>query len=325
MGSRPPLRASARCRHLRTDHATLGRARRDELSRRIERSGFLRRLVQRRRAGRWFAGLGYRMHRGRDSRFDSAVGVDLEWPLNPYVNARFRRYFYRPNNVLRRYAARRLGEGRRLRFHAVARCRQGARTRLPAALGQLGGHDGRNRGVRWRTRLALYQAIDYRRAMRTTCASAEKPTALSLTCTDSVLRIAAPCGATGFSWSLAAGCSGPTDRSRPIAATAVSTHGSASRSCSARPMIVSSGARNAGRRPKKNKTGRSRSWLIDCQRTTGHAPSRNFFLLRGKRNCRSNMSSRTCPIPASPLGRRRMPTLLAGWFSALDYMQRDPK
>ena len=48
----------------------------------------------------WFAGVGYRAHRGQNSRFDLGAGLKLESPLNPYANARYRYYIYRPSGVL---------------------------------------------------------------------------------------------------------------------------------------------------------------------------------------------------------------------------------
>ena len=48
----------------------------------------------------WFAGVGYRAHRTRDSRFDLGAGVKLESPLNPYANARYRRYIYPAPDLL---------------------------------------------------------------------------------------------------------------------------------------------------------------------------------------------------------------------------------
>jgi len=115
----------------------------------------------------WFAGLGYRVHRDRDSRFDLGAGVKLQSPLNPYVNARYRHYLYgRPGRLttLRSTVFWENDEGfgvtQSLGFDRVLGrdylLRYGNSARLSEE----------TLGVRWQTRLSLYQAIDYRRAMR---------------------------------------------------------------------------------------------------------------------------------------------------------------
>ncbi|MGQ0384982.1 MAG: hypothetical protein ACT4UP_09935 [Gammaproteobacteria bacterium] len=115
----------------------------------------------------WFAGVGYRVLRDRDSRFDLGAGIKLESPLNPYVNARYRRYFFR-------------GDGRLLtaRTTFFVENDEGFGVTQAFDFDRVLGRDWLLRwgnsfrlseeteGVRWRTRLALYQAIDYRRAMR---------------------------------------------------------------------------------------------------------------------------------------------------------------
>lgn len=115
----------------------------------------------------WFAGAGYRVHRDRDSRFDIGVGVQLDWPLNPYVNARYRHYLYRSRNVLLT-----------MRSTVFWEDDEGPGVTQALEMDRVLGHDYLLRwgnsarfsdetdGVRWRSRVALYQAIDYRRAMR---------------------------------------------------------------------------------------------------------------------------------------------------------------
>ncbi len=115
----------------------------------------------------WFAGLGYRMHRGRDSRFDLGAGMQLQSPLNPYVNGRYRHYYYLKDDVLLTLRStvfwendEGLGFTQALDFDRVLGrdhlLRWGNSIRISEE----------TEGARWRTRLALYQAIDYRRAMR---------------------------------------------------------------------------------------------------------------------------------------------------------------
>ncbi|MBM2854004.1 MAG: hypothetical protein HW417_932 [Steroidobacteraceae bacterium] len=115
----------------------------------------------------WFAGIGYRVHRARDSRFDLGAGVQLESPLNPYVNARYRQYLYRSKSVLLT-----------MRSTAFWESDEGLGVTEALDVDRVLGHDyllrwgnsarmsEKTKGVRWRSRVALYQAIDYRRAMR---------------------------------------------------------------------------------------------------------------------------------------------------------------
>lgn len=115
----------------------------------------------------WFAGLGYRVHRDRDSRFDLGAGIQLESPLNPYVNARYRHYLYRSQSLLLT-----------MRSTAFWENDEGFGVTQALDMDRVLGHDYLLRwgnsvrmseetdGVRWHSRVALYQAIDYRRAMR---------------------------------------------------------------------------------------------------------------------------------------------------------------
>ena len=115
----------------------------------------------------WFAGVGYRVLRDRKNRFDLGAGLKLESPLNPYANARYRYYIQAsPDTLLTLrttgFVENDEGFGVTQAFdvdHVLSRdylLRFGNSARLSEETD----------GVRWRTRLALYQAIDYRRAMR---------------------------------------------------------------------------------------------------------------------------------------------------------------
>ena len=115
----------------------------------------------------WFAGLGYRAYRGRDSRFDLGAGVKLESPLNPSANARYRKYLYRPGGLL--YTLRTTffvendeGFGVTQAFDVDKVLNDAYLLRFSNSLRM----SEETEGVRWRIRPALYQAIDYRRAMR---------------------------------------------------------------------------------------------------------------------------------------------------------------
>ena len=149
-------------------NATIGRATRDEYV--ADETGAFNPAVSQftdDEPAEWFAGLGYRAHRSRDSRFDLGAGVKLESPLNPYANARYRRYIYLDDGLLMTLRTtafvendegfgvtqavdvdKVLSDQHLLRFSNSFRMSE------------------ETRGVRWRLRPALYQAIDYRRAMR---------------------------------------------------------------------------------------------------------------------------------------------------------------
>ena len=149
-------------------NATIGRASRDEfVADQASNIGPLGGQFSDDDPAEWFAGIGYRVHRGRDSRFDLGAGVHLESPLNPYLNARYRQYLYRSKSVLLT-----------MRSTAFWENVEGFGVTEALDVDRVLGHDYLLRwgnsvrlseqtlGVRWRSRLALYQAIDYRRAMR---------------------------------------------------------------------------------------------------------------------------------------------------------------
>ncbi len=115
----------------------------------------------------WFAGVGYRALRTQNSRFDLGAGVKLESPLNPYANARYRHYVqWRPDLLLtlRTTVFAENDEG-----FGVTQAFDIDRTLSPEYVVRLSNSfrlSEETDGVRWRSRAALYQAIDYRRAMR---------------------------------------------------------------------------------------------------------------------------------------------------------------
>ena len=149
-------------------NATIGRASRDEfVADQASNIGPLGGSFSDDDPAEWFAGIGYRVHRARDSRFDLGAGVHLESPLNPYLNARYRQFLYRSNSVLLT-----------MRSTAFWENVEGFGVTEALDVDRVIGHDYLLRwgnsvrlseetlGLRWRSRLALYQAIDYRRAMR---------------------------------------------------------------------------------------------------------------------------------------------------------------
>jgi hypothetical protein len=115
----------------------------------------------------WFAGVGYRVFRERDSRFDLGAGLKLESPLNPYANARFRHYVYVNDQLL--LTLRTTGFVENDEGFGVTQAFDLDRALSPDYLLRFGNSvrvSEETEGVRWRSRLALYQAIDYRKAMR---------------------------------------------------------------------------------------------------------------------------------------------------------------
>jgi hypothetical protein len=115
----------------------------------------------------WFAGVGYRAHRSRDSRFDLGAGIKLESPLNPYLNARFRHYLYGRGGVLMTlrttaFVENDEGFGITQAFDVDKILSDQYLLRVSNSIRM----SEETEGVRWRVRPALYQAIDYRRAMR---------------------------------------------------------------------------------------------------------------------------------------------------------------
>lgn len=149
-------------------HATIGRASRDEfVADQASDIGPLGGSFSDDEPAEWFAGLGYRVHRGRDSRFDLGAGVHLESPLNPYLNARYRKYLYRSRSDLLTMRSTAFWE--RDEGFGVTQALDADRVLSHDYLLRWGNSvrmSEETEGVRWRSRLALYQAIDYRRAMR---------------------------------------------------------------------------------------------------------------------------------------------------------------
>jgi hypothetical protein len=148
-------------------NATIGRAERDEYVADERTAGPVIGDFSDDEQAEWFAGLGYRVRRDRDSRFDLGAGVKLESPLNPYANARYRHYIHLNPDLLltlRTTAFVENAEG-----FGVTQAFDFDRVLSPDYLLRFGNSvrlSEETEGVRWRTRVALYQAIDYKRAMR---------------------------------------------------------------------------------------------------------------------------------------------------------------
>ncbi|MBM5812156.1 MAG: hypothetical protein FJ191_09360 [Gammaproteobacteria bacterium] len=115
----------------------------------------------------WFAGLGYGVHRGRRSRFDLGAGVKLDSPLNPYLNARHRRYFQPAEPWLLTLRSTAFWENQE--GFGLTEAFDFDRALAPAYLLRWANSlrwSEQTLGLRWKTRVALYQALDHRRAQR---------------------------------------------------------------------------------------------------------------------------------------------------------------
>jgi len=115
----------------------------------------------------WFAGLGYRVRHRQDSQFDLGVGVKLESPVNPFANARYRHYIHPREDTLltlrsTAFWENQEGFGVTQAFEADRVLSRDHMLRLETSLRW----SEETLGVRWRSRVALYQTIDHRRAMR---------------------------------------------------------------------------------------------------------------------------------------------------------------
>jgi hypothetical protein len=149
-------------------NATIGRASRDEYV--ADEDGIFNPAASDftdDEAAEWFAGVGYRAHRSRDSRFDLGAGIKLESPLNPYANARYRHYIYGSPGVLMTlrttaFVENDEGFGVTQAFDVDKVLSEQYLLRLSNSVR----FSEQTRGLRWRIRPALYQAIDYRRAIR---------------------------------------------------------------------------------------------------------------------------------------------------------------
>jgi hypothetical protein len=149
-------------------NATIGRASRDEYV--ADEIGVFNPAVSQfsdDEPAEWFAGVGYRAHRTRDSRFDLGAGVKLQSPLNPYANARYRHYIYGPADVLvtlrtTAFVEHDEGFGITQAFDVNKVLSERVLLRFSNSVRM----SEKTAGLRWHVRPALYQAIDYKRAMR---------------------------------------------------------------------------------------------------------------------------------------------------------------
>jgi hypothetical protein len=119
------------------------------------------------RDGKWYAGLNYGAVEGTNSRFDVSAGVQVKIPLNPYVKARYR-YYVRPSEHLlvttrtTGFWQNTDGFGVTLAIDSDWSIDQGRMLRWSNIFTKSEVTDG----IKWKTRLAYYQALSELSAMR---------------------------------------------------------------------------------------------------------------------------------------------------------------
>jgi hypothetical protein len=115
----------------------------------------------------WYAGLNYGAVKGTNSRFDIGAGVQVSAPVNPYLKARYQ-YVLRPGGSLQltsratTFWQNQQGFGVTLALDSDLSL--GERTLLRWA--NTVTRSEVTAGVRWKTRLALYQELNARSAIR---------------------------------------------------------------------------------------------------------------------------------------------------------------
>jgi len=149
-------------------NATIGRANRDEyIADEVADIGPVGRSFYDDKPAEWFAGLGYSVRRERDNQFNLGAGVKLASPLNPFVNARYRHFSYPRDDISLTFGSTAFWEndegfGLTQIFDSDFDLNRNYMLRLATSLRW----SEETLGVRWRSRLALYQTIAHHRAMR---------------------------------------------------------------------------------------------------------------------------------------------------------------
>ena len=115
----------------------------------------------------WYAGINYKAVDGTNSRFDLGAGLQVKSPLNPYVKARYRYYIRAAEQVLltsrsTAFWENRDGFGVTLALDTDWSLGQGYLLRWANTLTRSQATDG----VRWKSRLAFYQALSQLSALR---------------------------------------------------------------------------------------------------------------------------------------------------------------
>jgi len=129
--------------------------------------GYLPGLFSDDRDANWYAGLNYGASEGANHRFDVSAGVQLTFPLNPYVKARYR-YDFRPADdvvvATRTTPFWENNDGLGITFSVDTdwAIRDGRLTRWTNTFTRSEVTDG----IKWKTRLAFYQALSELSALR---------------------------------------------------------------------------------------------------------------------------------------------------------------
>lgn len=115
----------------------------------------------------WYAGISYDRWQGKNSRTNLSVGLQISSPLNPYVKFRYRYYAYPHETLLLRLRATPFWEnqdgfGLTLAGDADWSFADGFMLRWANTFTQ----SEATEGVRWKSRLALFQVLNRKSAMR---------------------------------------------------------------------------------------------------------------------------------------------------------------
>ncbi len=115
----------------------------------------------------WYAGLTYQREQGKNSRTSLGVGLKISTPLNPYVKFRYHYYAYPHETVLLRLRATPFWEnedglGLTLAGDADWSFTEGFMLRWANTFTQ----SEATEGVRWKSRLALFQVLNRKSALR---------------------------------------------------------------------------------------------------------------------------------------------------------------
>jgi hypothetical protein len=119
------------------------------------------------RDAEWYAGLSYNALEGTNTRFDFGAGIQLKSPLNPYVKARYRVFTRPTDNLLVTTRPTAFWEnidgfGVTLPIDMDWAIAEGLMLRWANTLTRSEATDG----VRWKSRLAFYDALSERSALR---------------------------------------------------------------------------------------------------------------------------------------------------------------
>ena len=125
----------------------------------------------------WLVGLGYSPARGRRSKTSFDVGVDVDFPMNPFVRARYRHRFFPGNRTLVRvrpsiFWEREEGGGSTTKIdvdHLIGR-------EILFRWRNVGTWTEESEGLEWYVELTLFQNLGIKRALATSSARSARAT-----------------------------------------------------------------------------------------------------------------------------------------------------